>query len=295
MPFQDLSVELREQVFRELLCPPGGLQLQPMNSDRLERKKSNSMVTDPYDDGPYWETIGHHYEGDQEDENCNIDVRDLRDAVAAPSLPTSILYVNRQIPQEAARVLYRYNQFMFNVSEYYVLKFFRDSYPHARELVRDIGLSQWSVDVGNGGPTGYWGPLRTFICSRMNINTITITMPQESMHNHDKSKEQGLRTWRRGLASDWAWSSVESLCTLLLVGKLQQLRLVYTSTCSDPEDRRNVKNVEANIQRIRYLDRKPLGHPRREYEMRKEDSLVGNTETVVVLTIPSTGLTVDEN
>jgi len=97
--------EIRDKIYRELLCPPDGIKLHH-DVHRCFREQNRMKLEGEVDNID----IGWEDDGPSE-------------ASAFSPLPTAILYINRQTAAEASEVLYRSNRFKFNISANCVLKF----------------------------------------------------------------------------------------------------------------------------------------------------------------------------
>lgn len=148
--------EIRDKIYRELLCPPDGIRLhhdvqrwfREQDRKKLEKEVDNIEIGWD-DDGP-------------------------SEASAFSPLPTAILYINRHIAAEASEVLYRSNRFKFDISAGSVLKFLRTLSLKTRLLINDIAFDVGSTAAHNRDNERFWEPLSYYIGNHMHVTEVTI-------------------------------------------------------------------------------------------------------------------------
>ena len=129
MSFSDLSLELRNIVYHQLLCLPDGVHLQHVDWERRMRKFKTDVFSN----------IHRGSDNNEDDENDDVDVgmkpneveewdeiemidrweerweMSKLDLSAITPLPTAIFYGSKQIREEASEVFYGFNRFTFLV------------------------------------------------------------------------------------------------------------------------------------------------------------------------------------
>lgn len=121
MSLLGLPLEIREKIYRELLCPPKGIRLQYMEPERIWRKQAELDAAKLY-----------QREDNEDGDEDYYEKEGLFNPVAAVPVPTSILYVNRQISWEASPMLFKHNRFTFDSSAVQALAFLRNVYPYGQ-------------------------------------------------------------------------------------------------------------------------------------------------------------------
>ena len=269
MSFLKLSLEIREKIYHELLCPPDGILLKHMGEERRFRKE------DEVEDSSENESDEEEEDDDDDDSEsepfCNV--------VAAAPLQTAILYTNRQISKEASRILYKHNRFTFHVSAREALSFLEDWYPHSAVLITALGFGRYSTAADDGDCADYWDPLCKFIGESMHINDLNICVPQDTNHRVDKSKKV-----KQGPNSEWFWwPAIRRLCELLSKGKIQKLRLGYSESYEKPKGK---KSRTDSFYAVEYLRREMKGC---HFVATWEDEFVGGVGGAILLTCPGDG------
>lgn len=163
----------RHLIYREILCPPRGICLQHGGFKRYKRTRPEQKCIQQ-------EEIARRQQEFRDDDDGADPIKGEYyiagefpgDAIAIPPLPTSIIYTNRQISQEASRILY--NRFQFSAHPVQVLRFFRDTQHPMKHLITDIGFGDRSTSGGSEQLIQWWTRMSAFIGKRLNIKTVTI-------------------------------------------------------------------------------------------------------------------------
>lgn len=280
MSFQSLPLEIREKIYRGLLCPSGGLHLQTrldINFQRGERKRAQLTAAKL--------TLSEEEEEQDEDEEDleepDFDV-DLNEIIATVPISTSILSTNRQISREATRILFKYNRFTCDLAAKQALRFLRRRNPHMIKAIKDIGFGRRSFSADDSDCTEYWKPLSKFIGQQMRVGKVTVAVP--SSHDHEVVKKDERI---RGPNEEWYWwPAVYALLKLLLKGKIRELRLGYAETYGKLKEDNSVEDGEDDFSAVRELRKKCQG---RGFGVRREDDLISDVGTVLVLTVLDNG------
>ena len=270
MSFLSLSLEIRENIYRELLCPPSGIHLHTPAQIKFKQDERNRAEID---------TAKPALSKEEEDENEDEQEGKCREVIATVPIPVSILSANRQISREATRILFRYNRFTCHLTVRRALDFLRDLDPHTREVIKDIGFGQSSFFfVEDGNFFGHWRTLPKFIGEQMHVDTVTIAVPPSRSH-----EVIGKHEW--DFESFYWWPALEALGGLLLEGRIRELRLGYAETYGKLKDH-TVKDGEDEfcaVWRLRYR------YQGRSFSVRREDALTSDVGTVLILTVPNVG------
>ena len=266
-----LSVEVREEIYRQLLCPPKGIRLECMSYERSERK---------------WQELYGGARGKGAESDLSEDYEEevwYNKPVAAVPVQTPILYVNRQISGEAFPVLFRHNRFTFDVSPKAALLFLKKVYSYTQRPIKEIGFAHNSTSADDGDCKKGWDRLITFIGQEVRIENITIQVPQDLSH---KAYKENMK--ERAPDGEWFWwPAVHSLLGLLLKGKILSLRLRYCETYvkrlddedSDGEESDGDKNPSATDQELQRGDGfYAIGILQRECERRPGQGFVAKLE-----------------
>ena len=272
MPFLNLSLEIREMIYDEILCPPSGVHLVTRASiefERVERKRSelDTAKLAPSDNG------------ESKNEKRGEDEKDLREGIGAiPPIPISILSVNRQISREATRILFRYNRFTFDLAARQTLTFLKDHYLDRTEVIKHIGFSWNSFAVGDSDFHWYWHNLSDFIVQKMHVDKATIAVPSSQRHEIIKKDKRN----RAPNSTFYWWPVLFSLFDWLLEGRIQELRLGYPDVYGKLDERKMRKDGSNEFSVVSLLMRRCQG---RNLNVRREDALISDDGTVLILTI----------
>ena len=260
MSFSDLSRELRNIIYYELLCPPDGVHLQRVAWDRQMGKfKADAFSTIDHGDDESEEdgkddlsvgTEGNEVkELDESEMICLWPKRgemSYLDLSAITPLPTAIFYVNHEIRKEANEVFYPHNRFTFDTSARAALHFLKGLRPSFRRHIKNLGFTRESTAADDRACTESWSSLCDFIIHHMSIDSVTIQVPRQQWLEIDKTKPA-----KDALGGEWyLWPAPRLLIAALMDGKIQQLRIAYSATL----------RLSDSIQDSRYQEAEHLRH-----------------------------------
>ena len=242
MSFSDLSRELRNIIYLELLCPPDGVHLQHVDWDRRMRKFEADVFSSIY--------RGDNDSEENENENGDLNVgmesnkvegwdegemigwweegweKSKLDLSAIIPLPTAIFYVNNQIREEASEVFFAFNRFTFESSARATLHFLKGLPPCHRRRIKDLGFTRRSTAADDYDCTYSWISLCDFIMHHMSINSVTIQVPRHRWLEIDETKPA-----KEAPNTGWYWwPAPRLLIAALMAGKIQQVRISYLAT-----------------------------------------------------------------
>ena len=202
MSFSDLSREIRNIIYHELLCPPDGVHLQHVDWDRRMRKFKADVF-------PSIDRCNDNIEEDENDDlNVGIETNQVEewdeiemidrweerwemsklDLSAIISSPTAIFYVNNQIREEASEVFYGFNRFTFESSARAALHFLKALPPSCRRHIRNLGFTRRSTAADDYDCTYSWRSLCDFIIHHMSVNSVTVQVPRHRWLEIDETK-----------------------------------------------------------------------------------------------------------
>lgn len=241
MSFSALSREVRNLIYRALLCPPDGIRLRDSLELRLDKPD------DEYDD-------------DDEDEGHMVSIIPVG---------TSIFHVNRQIGQEATEILYGFNRFTFRAHPGEAMEFLKDLPSGSLRQIKNIGFTRRATCADDGDCKDYWEPLCDFITSHMHLSSVTIEVPWEP--------GQGTRV-RGVLDGEWYWwPAAKLLRGLLMAGKIQKLRLGYNVAL--PRKIRTMEEEDQSTDAAQSPPEDPLEGLNAISNLREEDGLTMDETT----------------
>ena len=239
MSFSDLSRELRNMIYNELLYLPDGVHLQHVDWHRRMRMHQADVFSTIVrgDDNNEGDENGVLNDGmerneDQERDESKMNGRweenwEINLALTAITpLPIAILYVNKQIREEASEVFYRLNRFTFGSSARAALHFLKALRPSRRRHIKNLGFTRRSTATDDCDCTCYWSSLCDFIIHHMSINSVTIQVPRHRWIKIDETKP-AIEAPKMGR---YWWSAPRLLIAALMAGKIQQLRIAYLAT-----------------------------------------------------------------
>ena len=235
MSFSSLSREIRDLIYRALLCPPDGVHLRPNYKRWMRRKlaaKTASHGTHGHD--RTWNEADEHVDNPREES------------------PTAIFCVNHQIGQEATEVYYRFNRFTFDSDVRSALKFLKGIHPSFRGRVRDIGFARRSTSAKNSDNRDFWDSASTFIARHMALRSVTIDVPYGCNYGIDRTKKA-----RPAPDENWYWwPAVRLMTELLMAGKIGELRIAYCATLRlRAPEREEAQDIKARqSQHMGYLE-----------------------------------------
>ncbi len=190
--------EIRDRIYRELLCPPDGIKLHH-DVDRCFREQNRMKL-----------------EGEVDNIDIGWEDASPSEASAFSPLPTAILYVNREIAAEASKVLYRSNRFKFDISAGSALKSLRTLSLKTRLLINDIAFDVGSTAADNRDNERFWEPSSDYIGDHMHVTEVTIRTLHDMNHEIVESKES-----KGTFGQEWyLWPAVDQLAMLLIGGKI---------------------------------------------------------------------------
>lgn len=277
MSFSDLSREVRNIIYHELLCPPDGVYLH-YDSDRpISMAEGACYNFDGYSDRD---------EDDEDiDEGKGKKVNDKgeglkatnrwgnssSDASAVNPLPTAIFHVSHQVRQEASEVFYGSNRFTFNTSPRTALKFLECLRPSFGRMIKNIGFTSWATSADDDDCRGCWEPLVDFISRRMSLKSVTVQVPRDDSHGIDKTKDI-----KQAPDPEWyLWPAPCLMTASLMTGKIKQLRLSYLATLTTPDSEEEAQRQEAEgsqykdpMERLESID--TLRYPQPDEELERE-------------------------
>ena len=253
MSFSDLSREVRNIIYLELLCPPDGVNLQ----NDWDRRTRNAEEA--------WYNFDGHSDSHEDDEDLdegkgkkvNDKGEGLKatdrwgnsdsDASAVTPVPTAIFYVSHQIRQEASEVFYGSNRFTFDTSPRTALNFLECLRPSFGRMIKHIGFTSWATSADDGDCRDGWEPLVGFISRRMSLNSVTVQVPRDNSHGIDKTKEI-----KQAPNPEWYWWPAPCLVTAsVMAGNIKQLRLGYLATLTTLGLEEEVRHKEAGGSRYK--------------------------------------------
>lgn len=188
MSFLDLSREVRDQIYHEVLYSPNGIRLHDGRDERwakdgTEKKRELEGGWMERDD-PFYEkylrdTRAEINRYDDEEDDDDLDDRPgVAYGIATDHhISTSILYVNRQIYTEAYKVLYTSNTITFDISAKYVIKFLKSLPATTRSSIRFLGFGRHSTAADDFDCIKHWKPLCTYIKRHLQLSSVTIQIP----------------------------------------------------------------------------------------------------------------------
>ncbi|KAF1356826.1 hypothetical protein BDV97DRAFT_18479 [Delphinella strobiligena] len=211
--WRGLPLELREQIYEHLLCPPGGISLVLFSRRELlhyqtEEHPTKDYVEEPrhscqackkhrhdeYDDWadyhyPYMYSSPYDYDGPYECSHPSLDQNGLSeydnalvpypDVKLAPkreqSLHLEILQTNRQTYQEALTCLYRHNVWNFDARCGRILHFLQSLAPKNRLMIKNIRISRQAILQHKANKRH--PELSRFLTNDMELKSVTVAMP----------------------------------------------------------------------------------------------------------------------
>lgn len=270
MSFSDLSREVRNLIYHELLSPPDGVNLHT-NWARLftyERySDSHEKEEEDLDEGKD-KTVDNKDEGLKATDRWG---NSNSDASAVIPAPTAIFYVSHQIRQEASEVFYGSNRFTFDTSPRTALKFLKCLRPSFGRYIKSIGFTRMATSADDADCRACWEPLLAFISCRMSLNSVTVQVPRDNSHAIDKTKEI-----KQAPNPEWYWwPALRLLTASLMAGKIKQLRLSYLATLTTLESsevqHKEAKNSRYKVPVERLESISTLRYPRPFEERERED------------------------
>ena len=222
MSFLALSLEVREQIYQELLCPPGGIIFKCDWSEWYSQIKPSLNRRDHY----YQYSVGN---------------APPQRTYLASTIHTAILYVSRQIYCEAFLVLYRSRKLTFNISAKAILNVLR-AFPNPGQRLRDIDFGYQATFSDDWSCWRYWTPLCRWLGRKdMHLSTVTIQVPPENSGAIDDYLAQN-----KGFFGDrFYWDALHRLFQLLMKGKIEKLRLKYCTKDTDDKDEKRLRRRAA--------------------------------------------------
>lgn len=280
MSLLGLPLEIRELIYQELLCPSQGIYLKHGGFKRYLRTNNIQRYNQQEEIIRWQRTLRDDEKNPEELKESPIGAEDLGDAIAVPPSATSITYVNRQISEEASRILYRRNRFRFDVAPVLILKFLKDPDNTLKQHIVEIGLEDWATASDSESMVQWWTRLFTFLRKRMHINTVTIKVPHDMYQKINKDKY-----WEQGPRSNlFGWWTVDSFLDLLIDWKIKSLRLAYPGTYLENHCQEKNTGVAEGFHAIRMLWNWPDGRSRRELVVTRKEGLASDIGTVLEIT-----------
>jgi len=302
MAFSRLPLELRTRIYQELLCPPEGIYLH-CDSERCSCGKQEPELNGEYDDS-------------NNDLECDDNGDKFDKATSMTPIATAILYTNRQLHTEVSKVLYGSNRFTFNAAPVIALRFLKNLPPAFASFIKHIAFTNRATVTDVADCIKCWHLLCDFISSHMQLITVTIQLPRDPYHAIDGTKvvdppQGGVWFW---------WPAVNTLTGMLMERKIQKLRLAYTVTylhCGEDEDLEDYNAIKClrhpqwqeefareDQERRDFQAASEAGRPQKftssvdllndqitrrqrlDFAVSREDNVVGDMGTVLVLTRP---------
>ena len=240
MSFSDLSRELRNIIYNELLYLPDGVNLQHIDWHRRMRMYRADVFStiDRGDESHEEDVNGDLYDGMERSEvDGGVESEMIEgweerwemtnlDLTAITPLPIAIFYVNSQIREEASEVFYKINRFIFHSSARAALHFLKALRPSRRRHIKNLGFTHRSTITDDCDCSCYWDSLCDFIFHHMSINSVTIQVPRHRWLKIDETKPAQEAP---KLGRYW-WPAPRLLIAALMAGKIQQLRIAYLAT-----------------------------------------------------------------
>lgn len=218
MALLNLSLELRNKIYRELLCPPKGIHLHYDMERCWRQEEEANLKGDSTEDA------------DSEDEEYDENKFDKASSVTPH--PIAILYTNHQVSHEASQVLYGLNRFTFDTSAAVAVRFLKNLPQKSLRCIKDLGFGRRSTSADDGDCTEHWQPLCDFISQHMHLTSLTIQIPRDTNYEVDESKEV-----IRPPNGEWFWwPAVRELTGMLMNGKIERLRLGFSATLLERDD-----------------------------------------------------------
>ena len=293
MPFLSLPLEIREEVYREVLCPPGGIDLE-YSGKQLPSIGSQSGA--PHHASTNVNAVSRNDYGDE---------KEIYRVAARQPFSAAILLVNSQVSQEATPVLFRHNRFNFDVSARHIHEFLVDRCPETKYLIRDIGFGPKSTNPFDDSCRDWWGELSRWILPQhsddtrlsgqlgkllgrfLHLDRLTFMVPQDL-----NCEVEGYQRIARMFSPDlifW-WPALDVALLLLLRGRIQVLRLKYSEkyTRGKVEDGIEIDPCE-RFKAIRRLRGICLDSPEWKFAVRRISDVDGDRGTVLELTKTSQG------
>ena len=214
-PLLALPGEIRNQIWRHLLCPHG-----IVNPD-INFKMYCKYLRSHYPDlGEKENNDERNQEVDNEEQEHKKNDRDERFAHsvrAIHALPVSILRVNHQLHNECSFILYS-NILYFELSPTVIISFLNHRPARDRMHIRHLRFGPICTSAADYDPTSCWVKLCKYIATKLNIEIVTVWVPQ-----------------RVGIHSDGKifWPALYGLVRLLLDGNIESVRLFF-ATRGDP-------------------------------------------------------------
>jgi len=273
--FLDLSREVRDQIYHEVLYSPHGIRL---HDDRDKTWAEDGTEDERRLEGGWMESFDSFNEKYLRDVRAEIkggyddgdDDNDLDDIPGVPygittdhQISTSILYVNRQIYVEASQVLYVSNRITFDIGAVYAIRFLKSLPATRRSHIRHLGFGRHSTAADDYNCTKHWKPLCTYIKRHLQISSVTVQIPHDSRKNINRNKRQGKQVY---MDFFW-WPAAFALRDMLMDKKISELRLAHAQTylLDDSEEDAEVEVDECDFKALSLLQ-----YPRRDKEMQRE-------------------------
>ena len=152
--FLDLSCEIRDQIYHEALYSPRGIRLhddrdKTWAEDGTKKKRELEggwMAFDDSLDKRYLRNVRAETNGGYDDGQDDKDFDGVPHRITTDhQIPTSILYVNRQLYIEASKVLYTSNKITFDISAMYAIRFLKSPPAATRSLIKHLGFGRHST------------------------------------------------------------------------------------------------------------------------------------------------------
>ena len=204
MSFLALSLEIRHQLYREILCLPEGIEIYLGSSKRDALRKDRTCAQYLETDSSMPDDSGRHL---------------LPRTEVSAFFPISIIFVNHQIYAETLPMLYGTNKFTFNVNPHRITRFLKSLSPSARSVIKDLEFNSnwtWSECYDKGY---FWDRL---FDHQMHISSVTFPI---TSHNISAAIDEGKI---RDLANTYEYVLVAGCEAIELHAPRRQDRKVVT-------------------------------------------------------------------
>jgi hypothetical protein len=191
----NLPLELRDQIYTELLCPPAGLKLQY----DPKRKQVRRCLQ----------------QGSLENE--------LEEDRAWPA----ILRVSRDVYEEARPILYGKPTFVIQAHPQSIFAFLQDLPQRNRETIRSLAFHEHIPLPSFVINFAWWRVLSPFLSKKMFLSTVTIRPSVEPSMFEEHTFEPAPTSFHA--SRDCWWPPARCFVSALMDGSLQELRLQYAA------------------------------------------------------------------
>ena len=229
-PILALPGEIRNEIWRHLLCPYGTVDLQVDFDWYCEIRDAESQNFENDEEGEGEDMVDKEDDEEDEDEDMDEDEYDrvtyeerlnsARAVRAKHALTVSILRVNQQLYSECFSFLYS-NRFIFHMGPSVAVLFLSHLSARDHAYIRHIGFGPMGICANIIEKEPSWKEMFDYLATESKIEIVTIWVPQK--------EEAGDDQW-------YYWSGVRGLVRMLLDGNIESVRLLFANILSVPNE-----------------------------------------------------------